>query len=62
MRLLRVAQACYPDVTGGGPYHVRAVNRDQAAMGNNVTVSTVVTDWSETVDRTTERFAGPLGE
>lgn len=43
MRLLRVAQKAYPDVTGGGPYHVHALSRDQAAMGHDVTVLTVGT-------------------
>ncbi len=41
MRILRVAQKCYPDVNGGGPYHVHAMSRDQAAMGHDVTVLTV---------------------
>lgn len=41
MRVLRVAQKLYPDVKGGGPYHVHAMSRDQAAMGHNVTVLTV---------------------
>ena len=41
MRILRVAQKCYPDVTGGGAYHVHAMSRDQAAMGHDVTVLTV---------------------
>lgn len=40
MRILRVAQKVYPDVTGGGPYHVHAMSRDQAAMGHDVTVVT----------------------
>jgi glycogen synthase len=31
----------YPDVTGGGAYHVHAMSRDQAAMGHDVTVLTV---------------------
>ena len=44
MRILRVAQKVYPDVTGGGPYHVHAMSRDQAAMGHDVTVLTVRTD------------------
>ena len=44
MRILRVAQKCYPDVTGGGPYHVHAMSRDQAAMGHDVTVLTVRSD------------------
>ena len=44
MRILRVAQTLYPDVTGGGPYHVHAMSRDQAAMGHDVTVLTVRTD------------------
>ncbi|MUV85120.1 glycosyltransferase [Natronomonas sp. CBA1123] len=41
MRILRIAQKVYPDVTGGGPYHVHAMSRDQAAMGHDVTVLTV---------------------
>jgi glycosyltransferase involved in cell wall biosynthesis len=41
MRILRVAQKVYPEVTGGGPYHVHAMSRDQAAMGHDVTVLTV---------------------
>jgi len=31
----------YPDVTGGGAYHVHAMSRDGAAMGHDVTVLTV---------------------
>lgn len=41
MRILRVAQKVYPDVKGGGPYHVHALSRDQAEMGHDVTVLTV---------------------
>lgn len=41
MRILRVAQRAYPEVTGGGPYHVHAMSRDQAAMGHDVTLLTV---------------------
>lgn len=41
MKILRVAQTVYPDVTGGGAYHVHAMSRDQAAMGHDVTVLTV---------------------
>jgi len=41
VRILRVAQTCYPDVTGGGAYHVHALSRDQAARGHDVTVLTV---------------------
>ncbi|WP_336326808.1 glycosyltransferase family 4 protein [Halovenus sp. HT40] len=41
MRILRVAQKCYPDFKGGGAYHVHAMSRDQAAMGHDVTVLTV---------------------
>lgn len=41
MRILRVAQRTYPEVTGGGAYHVHALSRDQAAMGHEVTVLTV---------------------
>lgn len=44
MRILRVSQKCYPDVLGGGAYHVHAMSRDQAAMGHDVTVLTVRTD------------------
>ncbi|ELY45578.1 glycosyltransferase family 4 protein [Natronorubrum sulfidifaciens] len=44
MRILRVAQKVYPDVKGGGPYHVHAMSRDQATMGHDVTVLTVRTD------------------
>jgi glycosyltransferase involved in cell wall biosynthesis len=44
MRILRVAQKVYPDVVGGGPYHVHAMSRDQAAMGHDVTVLTVSDD------------------
>lgn len=41
MRILRVAQKVYPDVKGGGPYHVHAMSRDQAEMGHDVTVLTI---------------------
>jgi glycosyltransferase involved in cell wall biosynthesis len=41
MRILRIAQKLYPDVTGGGAYHVHAMSRDQAAAGHDVTVLTV---------------------
>jgi len=41
MRILRVAQNLYPEVPGGGSYHVHAMSRDQAAMGHDVTVLTV---------------------
>lgn len=41
LRILRVAQKVFPDVVGGGPYHVHAMSRDQAAMGHDVTVLTV---------------------
>lgn len=41
MRILRVAQKAYPYVKGGGPYHVHAMSRDQAAMGHDVTLVTV---------------------
>ena len=49
MRILRVAQKLYPEVTGGGPYHVHAMSRDQAAMGHDVTVLTVDADMSRPV-------------
>lgn len=38
MRILPVAQKVYPDVKGGGAYHVHAISRNQAAMGHDVTV------------------------
>jgi glycogen(starch) synthase len=41
MRILRVAQRTYPEVAGGGAYHVHAMSRDQAAMGHEVTVLTI---------------------
>lgn len=41
MRILRIAQKTYPEVVGGGTYHVHAMSRDQAAMGHDVTVLTV---------------------
>lgn len=44
MRILRIAQKVYPDAKGGGPYHVHALSRDQAAMGHDVTVLTVRLD------------------
>lgn len=44
MRILRVAQKIHPEIPGGGPYHVHAMSRDQAAMGHDVTVLTVATD------------------
>lgn len=44
MRILRVAQKAYPDVMGGGAYHVHAMSRDQAARGHDVTVLTVARD------------------
>jgi hypothetical protein len=34
MRILRVAQ--YPEVPGGGTYHVHALSRDKAAMGHDI--------------------------
>jgi glycosyltransferase involved in cell wall biosynthesis len=43
LRILRVAQTCYPESTGGGAYHVHAMSRDQAARGHDVTVLTVRT-------------------
>jgi len=44
MKILRVAQKVYPDVKGGGPYHVHAMSRDQAEMDHNVTVLTIRND------------------
>ncbi|EMA52075.1 glycosyltransferase family 4 protein [Halococcus salifodinae] len=41
MRILRIAQKTYPEVIGGGTYHVHAMSRDQAAMGHDVTVLTI---------------------
>lgn len=46
MRILRVAQNLYPEIPGGGSYHVHAMSRDQAAMGHDVTVLTVSDDES----------------
>lgn len=46
MRILRIAQNLYPEVVGGGSYHIHALSRDQAAMGHDVTVLTVSTDTS----------------
>jgi glycogen(starch) synthase len=46
MRILRVAQKLYPEYLGGGPYHVHAMSRDQAALGHDVTVLTVSEDES----------------
>ncbi len=46
MRILRVAQKVYPEVKGGGAYHVHAMSRDQAEMGHDVTVLTVRQDES----------------
>jgi len=46
MRVLRVAQNLYPEVPGGGTYHVHAMSRDQVAMGHDVTVLTVSNDES----------------
>ena len=53
MRILRVAQKIYPEIKGGGPYHVHAMSRDQAAMGHDVTVLTVRRD--DTTPRREER-------
>jgi len=44
MRILRIAQNLYPEVPGGGTYHVHALSRDQADMGHDVTVLTVSGD------------------
>jgi glycogen(starch) synthase len=41
MRILRIAQKTYPEVVGGGTYHVHAMSRDQAAMGHDVTLLTI---------------------
>lgn len=53
MRILRIAQNLYPEIPGGGTYHVHAVSRDQAAMGHDVTVLTVSDD--ESLPRREER-------
>ena len=44
MKILRVAQKLYPEVKGGGPYHIHAMSRDQASLGHDVTVLTVRQD------------------
>lgn len=44
MKILRVAQKLYPEVKGGGTYHIHALSRDQVAMGHDVTVATVRRD------------------
>lgn len=41
MRILRISQNLYPEVPGGGPYHVHALSRDQTNLGHEVTVVTV---------------------
>ena len=69
MRILRVAQKLYPEVPGGGTYHVHAMSRDQAAMGHDVTVATIRRDpgkpaVEERDGYTVRRFdaiASPLG-
>ena len=38
MRILRVAQKIYPEVPGGGTYHVHAMSRDQAGAVSCYTV------------------------
>ena len=53
MRVLRVAQNLYPEVPGGGSYHVHAMSRDQAEMGHDVTVLTVSDD--DSLPRVEER-------
>ncbi|WP_135535095.1 glycosyltransferase family 4 protein [Halostella pelagica] len=53
MRILRVAQNLYPEVPGGGTYHVHAMSRDQAAVGHDVTVLAVSDD--ESLPRREER-------
>ncbi len=47
MKILRVAQNLYPEVPGGGTYHVHAMSRDQAEMGHDVTLLTVSDDDSK---------------
>ena len=44
MRILRIAQKTYPEVVGGGTYHVHALSRDQATLGHDVTVLTISAD------------------
>ncbi|WP_372479543.1 glycosyltransferase family 4 protein [Halomicrobium sp. HM KBTZ05] len=53
MRILRVAQNLYPEIPGGGTYHVHAMSRDQAAMNHDVTVLTISED--ESLPRREER-------
>jgi len=69
MRILRVSQNLYPEITGGAAYHVHAISRDQAAMGHDVTVLTISENGSlprrETRDGYTvvrcSPTVGPLG-
>ncbi len=56
MRILRVAQKVYPEVPGGGTYHVHAMCRDQAAMGHDVTLLTIRHD--ESLPHVEERVRG----
>lgn len=41
MRILRVTQHLYPEVSGGASYHAHAMSRDQASRGHDVTTLTV---------------------
>jgi len=56
MRILRIAQKVYPEVKGGGTYHIHAMSRDQAAMGHDVTVLTVRRDPDRPHVETRERY------
>jgi glycosyltransferase involved in cell wall biosynthesis len=44
MEILRIAQNLYPEVPGGGSYHIHAMSRDQGKMGHDVTVVTITDD------------------
>jgi len=48
MCILRVAQKTYPDVTGGGPYHVHVIHWDILFGGLSRSFSTVLDDKTPT--------------
>ncbi|WP_336343300.1 glycosyltransferase family 4 protein [Halalkalicoccus ordinarius] len=56
MKILRLSQEIYPDVTGGGAYHAHALSRDQADMGHDVTVVTFSSEIEDTVKSTRDGY------